>query len=64
MPAYAQHHDVEMAPVLCPGCVGLLPMYVREVEPNWRMAKVEFIYECSDCGTEVRQTISRPPSSH
>ena len=64
MPAYVQHHNVETASILCPGCVGLLPMYVREVETNWRMAKIDFVYECSDCGTEVRQTISPPPSSH
>ena len=33
MPAYIHHHEVETAPVFCPGCIGLLPMYVREVEP-------------------------------
>jgi len=30
-------------------------MFVRDVEPHWSMAKIDFIYECSDCGGEVRQ---------
>jgi hypothetical protein len=61
MPAYVQHHDlVETPPVVCPGCIGLLPMYVRDVEPHWSMAKIDFIYECSDCGAEVRQTVTKP----
>jgi DNA-directed RNA polymerase subunit RPC12/RpoP len=67
MPAYIQHHahqDIEMAPIVCPSCVGLLPMYVREVEPHWSMAKVDFIYECSDCGAEVRQTVTKPERRH
>ena len=60
MPAYIHHHDIEMAPVICPGCLGLLPMYVRDVEPHWSMAKIDFIYECADCGAEVRQTVRKP----
>ena len=35
MPAYMHHYDVEAAPVMCPGCIGLLPMFVRDVEPHW-----------------------------
>jgi hypothetical protein len=69
MPAYIQHHEIEQSqidnvPVVCPGCVGLIPMYVREVNPHWSMAKIDFIYACSDCGAEVRQTITRPERSH
>jgi hypothetical protein len=64
MPAYTHALDVEMAPVTCPSCSGLLPMYVREVEPHWGLAKIDFIYECSDCGTEVRHTVTRPPARH
>ena len=60
MPAYMHHHDIEMAPVICPGCIGMLPMYVRDVEPHWSMAKIDFIYECSDCGAEVRHTVRKP----
>jgi hypothetical protein len=60
MPAYVQHHTIESAPVLCPGCIGLLPMYVRDVEPHWNLAKIDFIYECSDCGAEVRHTVTKP----
>jgi hypothetical protein len=65
MPAYVQHHElVEMLPVVCPGCIGLLPMYVRDVEPHWSMATIDFIYECSDCGAEVRQTVTKPERQH
>jgi len=59
MPAYVQHHHiVEMTPVVCPGCLGLLPMFVRQVEPHWNIAKIDFIFECADCGAEVRQTVT------
>ena len=64
MPAYSHVLDVEMAPVMCPNCAGLLPMYVREVEPHWSLAKIDFIYECSDCGTEVTHTVTRPQLRH
>lgn len=65
MPAYIQHHDVETkATMICPGCVGLLPMYVREVEPHWSMARIDFIYECADCGAEVRQIMTKPTPRH
>ena len=60
MPAYMHHQEMEMAPLLCPSCIGLLPMYVREVEPHWNCQEIEFIYECSDCGAEVRQTVRKP----
>jgi hypothetical protein len=64
MPAYIHHHD-EFEPgfVICPSCVGL-EMYVRDVEPHWSMAKIDFTYECADCGTEVRQTIVKPELRH
>jgi hypothetical protein len=64
MPAYIQHREIETPVILCPGCVGLLPMYVREVEPHWSMARIDFIYECGDCGAEVRQTITKPLRQH
>ena len=65
MPAYVQHHDiVETYPVVCPGCIGLLPMYVRDVEPHWSMARIDFIYECADCGAEVRQTVTKAERPH
>jgi hypothetical protein len=69
MPAYIQHRESEntptdKAPIMCPDCAGLLPMFVREVEPHWSMAKIDFIYESSDCGAEVRQTIIRPERPH
>ena len=63
MPAYIQHHEVETAAIIC-SCIGLLPMYVRDVEPHWSMAKIDFIYECSACGSEVRQTVTKPERRH
>ena len=63
MPAYIRHHDVEPAFVICPSCVGL-PMYVKDVSPHWSMAKIDFTYECSDCGVEVRQTMVKPEPAH
>jgi hypothetical protein len=60
MPAYVQHRELDTALIVCPSCVGLSPMHVREVEPHWSMASIDFIYECSDCCAEVRQTITRP----
>jgi len=64
MPAYIHQHDeIEPAFVICPSCVGL-PMYVRDVDPHWSMAKIEFTYECSDCGAELRQTVIKPQLRH
>ena len=59
MPAYIHHHDAELPFMICPSCVGL-PMYVKDVAPQWSMAKIDFIYECSDCGAEIRQTVTKP----
>jgi hypothetical protein len=28
------------------------------------LAKIDFIYECSDCGAEVRQTVTKPERQH
>ena len=75
MPAYAQplylqphdapsHDMTEIPQVACPDCIGVLPMYVRDVEPHWTMAKIDFIYECSDCGAEVRHTLRKPERQH
>ena len=65
MPAYIHHHDDIEQPgfVICPSCV-VLEMYVRDVEPHWSMAKIDFTYECADCGAEVRQTIVKPQLRH
>jgi hypothetical protein len=64
MPAYIhQHDDIEPPFVICPSCVGL-PMFERDVEPHWNMAKIDFTFECADCGAEVRETIAKPESQH
>jgi hypothetical protein len=64
MPAYMHYQEIETAPVICPGCIGLLPMFVRDVEPHWSMSKIDFIYERSDCGAEVRHPVRKPESRH
>jgi hypothetical protein len=28
------------------------------------MAKIDFTYECSDCGAEIRQTVTKPELLH
>ena len=64
MPAYVQHHDdSEPAFMICPSCVGL-PMFVRDVAPHRSLSKIDFTYECSDCGAEVRQTVVKPQLRH
>jgi uncharacterized Zn finger protein len=63
MPAYVQHHEVESADIFCPSC-SRLPMYVRDVEPQWSMAKIDFIYECADCGAEIKKTVTKPERVH
>jgi hypothetical protein len=32
----------------------------QDVAPQWSMAKIDFIYECSECGAEIRQTVTKP----
>ena len=63
MPAYVQQREVESAFIVCPNCLGL-PMYVRDVEPHWSVATIDFIYECSDCGAEIKKTVTKPERRH
>ena len=63
MPAYIQHREIQSAFIVCPNCLGL-PMYVGDVEPHWSMAKIDFIYECSDCGAEIKKTVTKPERRH
>jgi hypothetical protein len=39
-------------------------MYVRDVEPHWSMSKIDFIYECADCGAEIKKTVIKPERLH
>jgi hypothetical protein len=60
MPAYIRHHNAAEAPfVICPSCVGLT-MSVKDVALHWNVSKVDFTYECSDCGAEIRHTVTKP----
>jgi hypothetical protein len=63
MPVYIQYREVEPTAVVCPSCLGL-PLAIRDVEPFWSAAKLDLIYECSDCGTEVRKTMTEPDRRH
>ena len=45
--------------MICPSCVGLA-MSVKDVAPDWSRAKIHFTYECSDCGAEIRHTVTKP----
>ena len=61
MPAYIQHrqhHEVEPFTIICPSCLRQ-PMHVVEVQPHWSMTKLDFIYECADCGIEVKKTVAK-----
>ena len=57
MPAYIHHHDAETPFMICPSCERV-PMYFKYATPHWRTAKVDFTYGCSDCGAEMRQTVT------
>ena len=66
MPAYIQHreqHEAEPFAIFCPSCLDLT-MHVVEVQTHWSMTKLDFIYECSDCGTEVKKTVTKPELRH
>jgi hypothetical protein len=63
MPAYVQNQRVEPAFIICPSCAGL-PMYVKEVDPHWSIATIDFTYECSDCGAEITTTVIKPGLPH
>jgi hypothetical protein len=58
MPAYIHHHDAEPPFIICPSCVGL-PMARQGRRTALSMAQIDFTYECSDCGAEVRQTVTK-----
>ena len=51
------HHDAEPPFMTCPSCERL-PMYIKDATPHWSTAKIDFTYECSDCGAEMRQTVT------
>jgi len=46
----------------CPSCERL-PTYIKDVA-HWSMAKIDFTYECADCGAEIRQTVTKPELPH
>jgi hypothetical protein len=35
-------------------------MYVRDVEPHWSTAKIDFTCECSECGAEIKKVLTKP----
>ena len=54
MPAYI----AEPPFVICPSCAGL-PMHIKGASPHWSTARIDFTYECSDCGAEAKQTVTK-----
>jgi hypothetical protein len=60
MPAYAQHHqqhrDIHAAMTICPSCLSQ-PMQISGIQPFWDLARVDFVYECPACCTEIRETV-------
>jgi DNA-directed RNA polymerase subunit RPC12/RpoP len=63
MPAYIQYREIEPEVIVCPSCLGF-PLHIRDVEPIWSKSKLDFIYECPDCGAEVRETVTKPERRH
>ena len=59
MPAYIHHHDPEPPVIMCRSCARL-PMYITDVAPHWSTAKIDFTYECSNCGAQIKQTVTKP----
>jgi hypothetical protein len=47
--------------MICPSCVGLA-MSVKVVAPRWNVSEIDFTYECSDCGGEIRHTVTKQES--
>ena len=63
MPAYIHHHHTESPFMICPSCERV-PMYIRDATPHWGMAKIDFTYECSECGAEITRTVTKPELLH
>jgi hypothetical protein len=63
MPAYIQYHRAEPTVIVCPTCLGL-PLHIRDVEPVWSAARFNLIYECDECGGEVRTSVTRSEQRH
>ena len=59
MPAYIHDNDAEPPFITCSSC-SRLPMYIKEVAPIWSMATLDFTYECSNCGAQIRQMVTKP----
>lgn len=55
MLATAHLHDARPAVVVCPQCAQRL-MEIKDVQ--WAAAKLEFTFECADCGTELSKTVA------
>jgi hypothetical protein len=63
MPAFIHHHDAEPFFMICPSCERL-PMHIKDVAPHWSMGKIDFTFECFDCGVEIKQTATEPKRLH
>ena len=55
MLANAHLHDAKPVVIVCPHCAQRL-MEIKDVQ--WAAAKLEFTFECADCGTELSKTVA------
>jgi len=39
-------------------------MHIKDVAPHWSMGKIDFTFECFDCGVEIKQTATEPKRLH
>jgi hypothetical protein len=60
MPAYIQHHEAEIAAIVCPTCRGLLAMHVRDVEPHWSMAKIDLTTNALTAALKLKRLSQNP----
>jgi hypothetical protein len=63
MPAFIHHHEAKAPAMVCPNCA-VVPMRIKAVGPQWRIAKVTLTYECADCGAEVTELLRTPELLH
>ena len=57
MQAYIHYHDAEPAFMICPSCAAC--RCTQDLD-RLSMAKIDFTYECRNCGVQIRQTVAKP----
>jgi hypothetical protein len=57
-PFKEQDHRASLTSMINDGIEGLVVS--TAFAPHWSMAKIDFTYECSNCGAQIRQTVTKP----